>query len=329
MSRINELECHESSGQILANVWYSDMLLSIRSSDGAVTDVIDAASMYSYEPSDGEPDDCTAHHEVINGIARDPDSGDLWVTGKLWGCLFKVNVVDSDTGQARSPWVAQAFYDTEAPETISTTTTVQIAAITTTMPPTAAPSTSPTARPTTSPTAKPTTSPTAQPTPAPHAQVASEGDDDETSTSVPKTTVRRRPGVVSTSTPEATTSTEPFTRTRPTQPRPLSDDAIVDDDGEEGGVVSSLDAFGSTMKSRATVVVAMAFVAVVVALVVLAVVQRKRKCVSSLQPPQSQRQLDTCRTPLTASTTGTPPPPPHSPTREHPPTHKHEAHQCS
>ncbi|MGH8776929.1 MAG: glutaminyl-peptide cyclotransferase [Jiangellaceae bacterium] len=84
VTRLNELEL--VAGQILANVWQTPWIARIDPSSGQVTAWIDASPLVD-EVGATDPD------EVLNGIAVDPASGRLWLTGKRWPTVFEVDVV--------------------------------------------------------------------------------------------------------------------------------------------------------------------------------------------------------------------------------------------
>ena len=84
---LNELECVEDL--VIANVWQTDRLLVIDPVSGRVVASIDAGPLV---------DDVSRHAssdtDVLNGVAFDPDSATLWMTGKLWPRLYKVRIVE-------------------------------------------------------------------------------------------------------------------------------------------------------------------------------------------------------------------------------------------
>jgi glutamine cyclotransferase len=97
---LNELEYVE--GEIWANVWQSDFIARIDPASGRVTGWIDLSGLLAEEDRQGEPVD------VLNGIAYDPATGRIFVTGKLWPKLFEIELVplhlsSSDTSQDRRP----------------------------------------------------------------------------------------------------------------------------------------------------------------------------------------------------------------------------------
>ena len=81
---LNELEFVD--GEIFANVWHSDRIARINPATGAVTGWIDLAGLRgAKEQQDQEA--------VLNGIAYDPSSKRLFVTGKRWATVFEIQVV--------------------------------------------------------------------------------------------------------------------------------------------------------------------------------------------------------------------------------------------
>ena len=84
VERLNELEFIE--GEIFANVWYSDKLVRINPANGAVVGVIDLKGIYSTEKR-LDPD------HVLNGIAYDAATQELFVTGKCWPKIYQIRLV--------------------------------------------------------------------------------------------------------------------------------------------------------------------------------------------------------------------------------------------
>jgi glutamine cyclotransferase len=89
--QLNELEWID--GAIWANVWQSDRIVIIDPASGAVTANIDLRGLL---PS-GEYRQGT---DVLNGIARDPADGAVWVTGKRWPWIYHIELVPAiDAGE--------------------------------------------------------------------------------------------------------------------------------------------------------------------------------------------------------------------------------------
>lgn len=86
VTMLNELEYID--GEIYANVWRTDIIVRIDPSSGDVTGRIDLSGLLSDDDRRGyQPD-------VLNGIAHDPASGRLLVTGKRWPKLFEIEILD-------------------------------------------------------------------------------------------------------------------------------------------------------------------------------------------------------------------------------------------
>ena len=85
---LNELECVE--GLVIANVWQTDRLLVIDPQSGQVLAAIDAGPLID-DVSQSSP---ASEIDVLNGVALDPDTATLWMTGKLWPRLYRVRVVE-------------------------------------------------------------------------------------------------------------------------------------------------------------------------------------------------------------------------------------------
>ncbi len=80
---LNELEWIR--GELWANVYTLDNVIRIDPRSGAVTGVIDLSGLLS-------ADDISATTDVLNGIAFDPNTGRIFVTGKNWDKLFEIEV---------------------------------------------------------------------------------------------------------------------------------------------------------------------------------------------------------------------------------------------
>ncbi len=82
---INELEMID--GMVFANVWFTGFLLGIDPEDGVVRQVVDLRGLV---PANRQG----RNDAVLNGIAHDPESGRLFVTGKLWPNLYEIRLVE-------------------------------------------------------------------------------------------------------------------------------------------------------------------------------------------------------------------------------------------
>lgn len=83
IDQLNELEFVR--GEVWANVWHTDRIARIDPRTGRVTGWIDLSGLMSMYRLDAE--------SVLNGIAYDPASQRLFVTGKMWPKLFEIQVV--------------------------------------------------------------------------------------------------------------------------------------------------------------------------------------------------------------------------------------------
>ncbi len=83
-TNINELEY--INGEIWANQWLTERILIIDPDNGNVKRVIDFSGMYT--PISESQDD------VLNGIAYNPESGKIYITGKHWNKLYEFELAD-------------------------------------------------------------------------------------------------------------------------------------------------------------------------------------------------------------------------------------------
>ena len=85
ITKLNELEWVE--GKIYANTWQKDGVVIIDPKTGDVEGLIDFR---------GLREKVTQHKklDVLNGIAYNPDTKKLYVTGKNWDKLFEVKIVE-------------------------------------------------------------------------------------------------------------------------------------------------------------------------------------------------------------------------------------------
>ncbi|WP_347330960.1 glutaminyl-peptide cyclotransferase [Marinimicrobium locisalis] len=83
VAKLNELEFIE--GALWANVWHTNRLVQIDPSTGDVLGSLDLSSLVRREnPSSSEA--------VLNGIAYDEKRQHLWVTGKNWRHLYRLEL---------------------------------------------------------------------------------------------------------------------------------------------------------------------------------------------------------------------------------------------
>lgn len=97
VTQLNELEW--AKGRIYANIWYSNRIAVIDPRSGKVTAWIDCTRLLKrFKRGPDWPSG-----NVLNGIAYDPESGHLFVTGKRWPKLFELAV----DGLSAAPGKAQ------------------------------------------------------------------------------------------------------------------------------------------------------------------------------------------------------------------------------
>ncbi|MFM2170210.1 MAG: hypothetical protein RI957_439 [Verrucomicrobiota bacterium] len=84
ISQLNELEFIE--GEIFANIWFRDEIVRINPADGNVLGVLDLSGIDAKQTRK-EPD------FVLNGIAYDATTRDLFVTGKCWPKIYQIRLV--------------------------------------------------------------------------------------------------------------------------------------------------------------------------------------------------------------------------------------------
>ena len=89
VSRLNELET--VAGRIWANVWGDSRIAVIDPATGRVAAWVDCSGL--------RPGTVAVDFEnVLNGIAHDPATGRVWVTGKRWPEMYEIAVPGLPTG---------------------------------------------------------------------------------------------------------------------------------------------------------------------------------------------------------------------------------------
>ena len=83
LRNLNELEWVD--GEIWANVWQTDEIARIDPIAGRVVGLIDLSGLLPEE-------DRLRDTDVLNGIAIDPVTENIWVTGKRWPWLFEITL---------------------------------------------------------------------------------------------------------------------------------------------------------------------------------------------------------------------------------------------
>ncbi|KUF96697.1 L-aminoadipate-semialdehyde dehydrogenase-phosphopantetheinyl transferase [Phytophthora nicotianae] len=86
ISNINELEY--AKGFIYANVWYQPYILKIDPETGGIVTMFDLSKLVADAGVD------VSSGAVLNGIAYDEAEDAFYVTGKLWGYVYKVRLID-------------------------------------------------------------------------------------------------------------------------------------------------------------------------------------------------------------------------------------------
>ena len=84
LTRLNELEWID--GRIWANIWQTDRIVIIDPTDGTVEASVDLKGLLPMVERRSDTD-------VLNGIARNPADGGIWVTGKNWPWLYRIELV--------------------------------------------------------------------------------------------------------------------------------------------------------------------------------------------------------------------------------------------
>lgn len=84
INRLNELEF--INGEIWANIWMTNLIARISPETGAVLGYVDLTGLL-------DTSTLTQPVDVLNGIAYDPQTGRIFVTGKLWPTLFEIEVI--------------------------------------------------------------------------------------------------------------------------------------------------------------------------------------------------------------------------------------------
>lgn len=93
VTNVNELEFVE--GELLANVWYENCILRINVANGDVLEQIDLDWLPNLVPnlrSDAMKKSPLKREAVMNGIAFDPRTRHVFVTGKFWDSMFELEL---------------------------------------------------------------------------------------------------------------------------------------------------------------------------------------------------------------------------------------------
>ena len=82
--KLNELEY--VNGEVWANIWQTGWIVRIDPATGKLLGRIDLTRLANEEM------ERNSNADVLNGIAHDPASGRIFVTGKMWKRLFEITV---------------------------------------------------------------------------------------------------------------------------------------------------------------------------------------------------------------------------------------------
>ena len=82
---LNELEYID--GKVWANVYMTDLIVIINPSTGVVEGTVDCTGLLPASLRDRRTD-------VLNGIALDPATGKIYLTGKYWKRLYEIELVE-------------------------------------------------------------------------------------------------------------------------------------------------------------------------------------------------------------------------------------------
>lgn len=85
VANLNELEYIK--GEIWANVYGSDLIVRIDPATGVVRSVVNCNGLLPAAQRRPRTD-------VLNGIALNPATGDIWLTGKYWPKMYRIKLVE-------------------------------------------------------------------------------------------------------------------------------------------------------------------------------------------------------------------------------------------
>lgn len=83
--RLNELEFIQ--GQVWANTWQDNRIITINPESGLITGILDLSPIVNKHQGKNR-------ERVLNGIAYDKEKEAVWVTGKYWPTLYLLKVID-------------------------------------------------------------------------------------------------------------------------------------------------------------------------------------------------------------------------------------------
>ncbi|HIP48599.1 MAG TPA: glutaminyl-peptide cyclotransferase [Lutibacter sp.] len=91
VSYLNELEY--VNGKIYANVWQKNIILIMNPKNGAIEGIADLNGL---EKEVSRSQNLDKNDDVLNGIAYDKKGDRLFVTGKHWGKLFEIKLIERE-----------------------------------------------------------------------------------------------------------------------------------------------------------------------------------------------------------------------------------------
>ena len=85
---LNEMEY--VNGKLMVNVWGQDVILIVNPDNGYVEQIIQLSHVSKLAYSNITP----SRDSVLNGIAFEPESKRLFISGKLWANVYEVSMPD-------------------------------------------------------------------------------------------------------------------------------------------------------------------------------------------------------------------------------------------
>jgi glutamine cyclotransferase len=107
VTRLNELEWID--GRIWANIWQTDRIVIINPADGVVEASVDMRDLLPLPERRSDTD-------VLNGIARNPADGGIWVTGKNWPWIYRIELAPAAALAPVSPAPASPAAGAKPPQ---------------------------------------------------------------------------------------------------------------------------------------------------------------------------------------------------------------------
>lgn len=94
VTKLNDLEWVD--GEVWANVWQTERIVIIDPESGEVSGSINLQGILPASERKGNED-------VLNGIARNPADGSIWVTGKRWPWMYQIELVPLERAKEAQP----------------------------------------------------------------------------------------------------------------------------------------------------------------------------------------------------------------------------------